>query len=257
MPTSTLDLETRDGACKTELVVPDCAGPWPAVIFCYDAAGARPAMSRMAARIAAGGYVVAMPDLYHRVGSPFDLLPAGTPRDMGAIMKLFSDAALRQRFSSELMASAVSYDHLRTTVGALLDHLDARADVAGGVGTTGYCMGGNVSFRIATVFGERIRATASFHGGHLATAAPDSPHLRAAAIKSRVYVAGAADDASFTDAMKQQLVDALTTAEVAFTVETYPARHGFAVPDNPAFDAACAERHYAALTALYSATLGA
>ncbi len=74
-----------------------------------------------------------------------------------------------------------------------------RDDIRGGVGTTGYCMGGNASFRSATIFGERINATASFHGGFIAASTPDSPHLRAEAIKSRVYIGGAINDGSFTD----------------------------------------------------------
>jgi carboxymethylenebutenolidase len=34
-------------------------------------------------------------------------------------------------------------------------------------------------------------------------------------------------------------------------VEFYPARHGFAVPDNPTYDSAAADRHWEALERLY------
>ena len=41
-------------------------------------------------------------------------------------------------------------------------------------------------------------------------------------------------------------------AGVAHTIETYPGAHGFAVPDNVGpYDEALAERHWAALAALY------
>jgi carboxymethylenebutenolidase len=43
--------------------------------------------------------------------------------------------------------------------------------------------------------------------------------LLAAKIKSRVYVAGAIGDASFTDEMKARLDDALTKAGVDHTIE--------------------------------------
>jgi len=39
------------------------------------------------------------------------------------------------------------------------------------------------------------------------------------------------------------------------TVETYPAKHGFAVPDNPTYDPAAEARHWAALERLYRARL--
>jgi carboxymethylenebutenolidase len=42
---------------------------------------------------------------------------------------------------------------------------------------------------------------------------------------------------------------------VDHTIETYPAGHGFAVPDNPTYDPAAASRHWAALDGLYGATL--
>jgi carboxymethylenebutenolidase len=37
-------------------------------------------------------------------------------------------------------------------------------------------------------------------------------------------------------------------------VEFYPAKHGFAVPDNPTYDEAAEDRHWTALEALYGST---
>ena len=45
--------------------------------------------------------------------------------------------------------------------------------------------------------GWRVVASAGFHGGRLATDAPDSPHLLAPKIKAKVYVGGADEDAGF------------------------------------------------------------
>ena len=50
--------------------------------------------------------------------------------------------------------------------------------------------------------------------------------------------------------------DALTAAGVTHALVTYPAAHGFAVPDNPTFDTDAAERHWQALEALYASALG-
>jgi carboxymethylenebutenolidase len=70
-----------------------------------------------------------------------------------------------------------------------------------------------------------------------------------------VYVAGAQDDASFTPEQAELLEGALSGAGVAHTIEVYPAHHGFAVPDNPTYDQAAADRHWAALDHLYRSTL--
>ena len=58
-------------------------------------------------------------------------------------------------------------------------------------------MGAGVVLRAAGAYPDRIAAAAGFHGGRLATDAPDSPHLLAPKIKAKVYVAGADEDAGF------------------------------------------------------------
>jgi carboxymethylenebutenolidase len=107
----------------------------------------------------------------------------------------------------------------------------------------------------AGTYPERIVATASYHGGRLATDSPESPHRLAPQIKSRVYIAGAIEDPSFPDDMKARLELALTQAHVDHEIETYPARHGWVFRDMPVYHAAAAERHWVTLVALFDATL--
>ena len=192
MTTSKIQLTTPDGPCTTEVVVPSGSGPWPAVIVFFDAGGLRPAQTRIAERIAAAGYVVLQPDLFHRSPPVSELV--GEPVTLAAFSKVFQDDALRGRFMSGYYLPALAYENLERTVGAVLDHVAARPDVRGRVGTTGYCTGGNASVRAATIFGDRIAATAAFHPGGLVTDQPDSPHTRAKAIRSRVYLGPAIGD---------------------------------------------------------------
>jgi carboxymethylenebutenolidase len=116
-------------------------------------------------------------------------------------------------------------------------------------------MGGLMSLTAAGTFPERIAATASYHGGRLATDAPDSPHLLAPRMKSRVYVAGAIEDQGFPDDMKARLEKALTEAGVDHTIETYPAKHGWVFRDTPVYDAAESEHHWRTLVQLMDETL--
>jgi carboxymethylenebutenolidase len=230
--------------------------PLPAVIFCMDALGMRASLVQMAQRIADFGYVVAAPDLFHRGGDVLDLVPPGAPRETKSLFGIFGNQDLRAQWGSRFYAPATNPDNLRADIGAVLAHLDSLPDVKkGGLGTTGYCMGGNVSLRLASLFPDRVAACASFHGGGIAKDAPESPHHEANKFRARVNVAGAVEDATFTDEDKQRLISALAAAHVDNTVETYPAKHGFAVPDHINFDAAAAERHYAALQSLYGRAL--
>jgi carboxymethylenebutenolidase len=113
-----------------------------------------------------------------------------------------------------------------------------------------------MSLIAAEGLGRTIAAAASFHGGRLAVAGdPSSPHLSADRITATVYVAGAKDDSSFTAEQAQLLESALTDAGVDHTVVFYPARHGFAVPDNPTYDGEADARHWEALHQLYGTRL--
>jgi carboxymethylenebutenolidase len=253
MTTSKLELKTPDGACTTEVVTPDGSGPWPAVIVFFDAGGLRPAQTRIAERIAKGGYVVLQPDLFHRAPPLEGLL--GGPVTLAAMRNVFQDAALRGKFMADYYAPALAYENLAKTIGAVLEHVAARPDVRGRVGTTGYCMGGNASVRTATIFGDRVAATAAFHPGGLVTDQPDSPHTRAKTIKSRVYLGPAIGD--LPPEAETKLRAELDAGHVRYQIDHYEAKHGYAVDEAEVYDAAAAERHYAALAELYRETLHA
>jgi carboxymethylenebutenolidase len=255
MTRENIDIQTSSGPMQTAIFKPEGAGPWPAVVVCMDAGGLREAIFEVAEHLAKRGFLAVVPDFYHALGDPLTLLPEAERSAPGAFWKIFADATIRTRFFREFFGPATDYKNVEQSLGAALEYLEASQQSNGKVGTTGYCMGGNISFRAATLFGARIRATASFHGGFLATDNPDSPHKRAADIKSRVYVAGAIEDVTFTDAAKQQLEAALSAAGVEHRVETYAAHHGFAVRDNPTYNAQAAERHYATLDSFFAETL--
>jgi carboxymethylenebutenolidase len=171
------------------------------------------------------------------------------------MVKVFQDAELRGKFMAGYYLPALAYENLEKTVGAVLDHLGTRPDVRGGVGTTGYCMGGNASVRAATIFGDRITATAAFHPGGLVTDQPESPHLRVKSVTSRVYLGPAIGDLP-PDA-EAKLRAELDAGHVRYQIEHYDAKHGYAVDDSDVYDRTAAERHYAALAKLYRETLHA
>ena len=239
-------ITTADGEAGAGQHLPDGDGPWPGVILYPDAGGARETFSQMGDRMAGLGYATLVPDIYYRSGGyePFDMTT------------VFADDAERGRLMG--LIGTMSNERIIADADRYLAFLLDRPEVSGSaVGTTGYCMGGRTSMLVAGAHPDRVAAAASFHGGRLAPADdPNSPHLLAGHITATVYVAGAAEDASFPEDQFTRLDEALTAAGVTHTVVTYPAHHGFAVPDNPTFDHDAAERHWAALAELYGATLG-
>lgn len=228
------------------------AGPWPAVIFCMDAGGLREALDGMAQRIAdENDVVVVLPDLFFVAGDIFELAPPGSPRTLASFRAILADPDKRAIWGSRFFGPTTASVHMQRVGEAVLAALDGDPEIVKElVGVAGYCMGGHCALKLAGLFPERVARCASFHGGHLATDASESPHRLAPRIRARVYVAGARDDGSFDAAAKARLEQALADAGRDFVVETYDALHGFAVPDAPSFDTAAAERHYAALRAL-------
>lgn len=244
MPTITDTVTTPDGTCPITFATPDGNGPWPGVVMYPDAGGVRATFDEMATKLAGYGYAVLVPDVYYRSGTwePFDMAT------------VFGDQEERKRLFG--MISSVTQEAMATDASAFFDYLAAREDVRGETfGTTGYCMGGRTSIVVAGRVPERVAAAMSFHGGGLVTDAEDSPHLRAEAIRARVYVGGAENDQSFTKTDAETLDKALTAAGVQHTVEIYPAGHGFAVPDNAPYDEAAAARHWDAMREVFGQAL--
>jgi carboxymethylenebutenolidase len=241
-----LSIRTRVGDCPAHVFTPEGSGPWPAAIFYMDGLGIRPTLFEMGQRLADGGYVVLLPDLFYRVGPYAPLEPKkvfASGDVMGAIGHLFHST--NNRLAAEDSEAFLAY-------------LDTRDDVAGNkVGTTGYCMGGAISLTAAGTYPDRIAAAASFHGGNLATDSELSPHLLAPKIKGRIYVAGADQDNSYSPEMAERLEKALSDAGVNHRCEIYAgALHGWTMVDFPVYDAPGAERHWRALLELFGGTLG-
>jgi carboxymethylenebutenolidase len=244
MPQRDVSITTPDGTLDASLHTPAGSGPWPAVIMYPDAGGVRPTFHDMAQRLADLGYAVLLPDPYYRLGeiAPFDM------------DTVFTDEAERNRLMK--LVGSVTKANATTDTKAELDWLAEQPEVSSAkVGTTGYCMGGGMALNAAGRFPDRVGAAASFHGGQIASTAPDSPHLLAGEMQAKVYVAGAEKDGSFDDEQFERLSKALTEADVDHTLVTYPALHGFAVPDNPTYDETAATRHWEALEKLYGSAL--
>lgn len=240
-----ISIKTKDGVCPATVFRPEGNKPLPAVIFCMDGLGMRPAVLDMAERLANYGYVVLLPDMFYRLGPYAPLDPKATfalpdfRKVIGPMM-----ATTNNQLAGEDAAAFIAY-------------LDSRSDIAGKkIGTTGYCMGGGMSLTIAGTFPDRIAAAASFHGGNIATDSPMSPHLLAPKIKGFVYVAGADKDNSYPLDMAERMEKALTDAKVAHKCEIYAdALHGWTQTDFPVYNQPAAERHWRELTDLYARTL--
>jgi carboxymethylenebutenolidase len=239
-----ISIRTADGECPTHVFTPNGTAPWPAVIVYMDAFGIRPALMDLGARLAGGGYIVLVPDLFYRYGAYGPLKPK----------EVF--AGDFRTTVGPLMASTDNAKAAQDT-GSLLAWLDTRDDVAGSkVGTVGFCMGGGMAIAAAGTYPDRVAAAASFHGGRLATDDPGSPHWLAPKIRAELYIAVADNDRNCPPEMVERLEQALHDAGVRYRCELYRgASHGWMKPDFPVYDEAAAERGWAEMFALFDRVL--
>lgn len=227
-----LTIETPDGTSQAWLFKPrEGSGPWPGVLLYTDIMGVRPLFKAMAQRLADAGYAVLLPNLFHRLGPPND--PPLSVKNSGEFGRLLS------------MAGTLSRDTIVRDSGAWIDALSKRPDVASHpLAVVGYCMSGPMAVWTAAAHPGKIGAVAAFHGGHLVTGRPDSPHKQVGDSTARYYFGCAETDAFMTGEHIAGLAAALDEAGREHTIEVYPGTyHGFAIAD-ASYDPEGAERHW-------------
>ena len=236
-----LDIATADGPMNSFVVHPDEGGPFPVVLFWMDAPGKREELHDMARRLASTGYLVVLPNLYHRQTREFVLKDRTEPE----LAKMFALMRTLNRHTAECDARA------------MLAYVDAhpKAD-ATRVGQVGYCMSGPFVVWAAAAFPERFACLASIHGAGMATDAPDSPHRVAPQLRCESYFACAEIDQWAPPADIQALQAALVQGQVPHRIEWFPqAQHGFVFPQRAVYDRASAERYWERLHALFARRL--
>jgi carboxymethylenebutenolidase len=250
-----VEIKTPDGTCDAAFIHP-ASGSHPGVIIWPDAFGLRPSMRELGKRLASAGYSVLVPNPFYRV--------AKAPVFENASNFSFADPAQRSKLTP-LMGSINAAGAAEKDAAAFVAWLDSQKEVdkTKKIGTQGYCMGGALVVRTAAAVPNRLGAGASFHGGGLVTANPDSPHLLASKIKGRMYFGIATNDDMQQPEAKTKLKESFDAAKVPAEIEVYAqAQHGWCVSDmpkqpngQPIYDQADADRAWGKLLALYKAGL--
>ena len=235
-----VSITTPDGNCDAYFVTPS-SGAAPGVLVWPDIFGLRPAFRQMGRRLAESGYsVLVVNPFYRQKKAPTAAQGGQTP--IPEVMPL--------------MQALTPAMHLSDGK-AFVAWLDAQPEVdkARKLGTTGYCMGGPIAVRTATVAPDRVGAVGTFHGAAMVTASPDSPHRLVAQTRARYLVAVAESDDTKDPEAKTSLRSAFDSAKLSAEVEVYPAAHGWCPLDTTVYDAKQAERAWSRMLATFGAAL--
>jgi carboxymethylenebutenolidase len=242
---SDVEVRTPDGVADCYFVRPT-TGAHAAVLIWPDILGLRPAFRQMGKRLAESGYsVLVVNPFYRQKRAP--VVPEGAS---------FADDSTRNTVMP--LAQALNATTHVTDARAFITFLDTQSSVDKNrkIGTMGYCMGGPITLRTAAAVPDRVGAGASFHGGGLVTANPDSPHLLVPTMKAQYLFAIAENDDQREPDSKNVLRETFARAGLPAEVEVYAgAAHGWCPPDSAVYHQAQAERAWSRLLVLFEKAL--
>jgi carboxymethylenebutenolidase len=240
--TAFIDIPAGDGVMRTFVAAPKSPGRYPGILFASDIFQLTGTMLRSCIRLAGHGFVVAAPEIYHRVEPP------------GTVIA-FDDAGRTRGLADAARTSVADFD---ASIRLALDHLARHASVAPGqLGAAGFCIGGHVAFRAALQ--PDVRATVCFYGtgihnGKLGSDADAGSLARAAEIRGKLLLVWGSLDPHIPAEGRAAIAAALTKAGVAFTQSTYDAEHAFMRDEGPRFDPEATDAAFAEMVEFFRAT---
>jgi carboxymethylenebutenolidase len=234
-----VDVPVDGRAMRAFVAAPRSGGPHPGVVFYTDIFQLTEPSLRWAVRLAGYGYLVAVPEIYHRIE------PAGT------VLEFDDDGKVRGQGD----ADATTVADFDADVDAALAWLGERAS---SVGAAGHCTGGHLAFRAA--FRPQVRATACWyatglHDGKLGKD-PDAGSLaRAGEIQGELLtVWGTADPHTPQDG-REVIRAGLAPLGDRLTWREYDAEHAFGRDVGDRYDPAVTDAAFAETIAVFGRTL--
>ncbi|NML65541.1 dienelactone hydrolase family protein [Hymenobacter sp. RP-2-7] len=205
----------------------------PGIILFQEAFGVNQHIRNVADRLAAAGYVVVAPELFHRTAAPgfeiaYDDFPSAAPH-----------------------YRAITAEGLAQDAQAAYDWLLSQEQVQNDkIGAIGFCLGGQVAFVANATL--PLQAAVSYYGGglhHYAGLAPDlhAPHL---------FFWGGLDE-HISKEQREQIVAAVEAAGKPYlnTIISY-ADHGFHCDERSSYNPDAAAEAWALTLAFFENKLG-
>jgi carboxymethylenebutenolidase len=236
-----VDVPVGDRGMRTFMAAPRAGGPHPGVVFYTDIFQLTESSLRWAVRLAGYGFVVAAPEIYHRIE------PAGE------VLGFDDDGKRRGQADAEATPVA-DFD---ADIAAALDYLDGSERVAG-LCAAGHCTGGHLAFRAA--FDPRVRATACWYPTGLHDGAlgkdPDAGSLeRAAEVQGHLLMIFGTRDPHTPEAGRERIRAGLERAAVRFTWSEYDAEHAFGRDVGDRYDPEATDSAFAETVARFRAEM--
>lgn len=223
-----IDIPVGQRQMRTFVTAPKAEGAWPGIVFYTDIFQLTEASLRWAVRLAGHGFLVAVPEIYHRVEPPDTVLG-------------FDDEG---KARGQADAEAITTAEFDEDIAAAVDWLAARGAP---VGATGHCTGGHLGFRAA--FDPRVAGTAlwyptGLHDGKLGKD-PSDALARAGDIARELLLIFGTRDPHTPPSGRITVKAALDAAGTRYAWHEYDAEHAFGRDVGPRFDPEATDRAFA------------
>jgi carboxymethylenebutenolidase len=237
--TEYVDIQAGDSPMRTFIAVPRAEGKYPGILFYSDIFQLTATMLRSCARLAGYGFVVAAPEIYHRIEKP-------------GLVIAFDDAGRERGLEDAARTEVAQFDQDRR---AALDHLARHPAVAQGeIGAAGFCIGGHLAFRAALE--PDVRGTVCFYGtgihnGKLGKDADAGSLERAGEIRGELLMVWGALDPHIPEAGRAKIEKALRESGVNFSERIYEAEHAFMRDEGPRYDPEATDQAFAEMVGFF------
>jgi carboxymethylenebutenolidase len=229
-------LTVADGTeMRAYTAFPSNTGPVPGIILLQEAFGVNGHIRSIADRLAAAGYAVIAPELFHRTAAPGLEIAYS---DFGTVAAPHFQAINNTDLTSDLQAA---YEWLQNQTLVVPDK----------IGSVGFCLGGRVSFLANAVL--PLAAAVSYYGGGTHTIKDHAKDLHA----THLFFWGGLD-AHISQAHIAEVTEAVDAAKKPYinTVISY-ADHGFNCDERPSYHPEAAAEAWALTLAFFKEKLGA
>ncbi len=219
-----VDIPVGGRAMRMFVAAPAGEHKYPGILCYSDIFQLTGATLRSCVRLAGYGFIVAVPEIYHRIE------PSGT-------VLAFDDAGRDRGLADAAATPVADFD---ADCRAALDYLKSLPQVAQGrIGAAGWCIGGHLAFRAALQ--PDVKATVCFYAtgvdtGKLGKDADAGSLARAGEIKGELMMVWGTADPHIPAAGRQTIRQALDAWRVSYVFHEFPAAHAFMRDEGPRYD---------------------
>ena len=227
----TVDLEVGGSTMRMLVTAPREGGRYPGIVVYSDIFQLTGPQVRMSTRLASYGFVVATPEIWHRVEAPGSAIA-------------FDDAGRTRGLENAKKTSVAEMD---ADCRAALDWLTADPRTTA-LGAMGFCIGGHLALRAALQ--PDVRAAACFyptgvHDGALGSDADAGTLARLREITGELLLVFGARDPHVPAEGRSTIEAALVAATTRHETKLFDAEHAFMRDEGPRWDPAASDEAFA------------